>query len=145
MVALRYCVAAAVLFAALSFIGAASAQSGLKLPERGEIGIDPTFARGWFAPEYDTFGFAAPHWRDAPSLAAGASRMRMSYAFGSRTSLGMSLSRESYYSELEQRPLSLFGSYHFTQDWALSAESLSRDPLGLFRLQDFRIGLQRRF
>lgn len=140
----RYCASLWVLLAAL-FAGAAQAQSGLKLPERGETGIDPAFARGWFAPEYDAFGFAAPHWRDAPSLAASASRMRWSYAFGSRTSLGMSLSRESYYAELEQRPLSLFGSFHFTQDWALSAESLSRDPLGLFRLQDFRIGLQRRF
>ena len=123
---------------------AAHAQSGLKLPERGEQGIDPSFARGWFAPEYDPFGFAAPHWRDAPSLAAASSRMRWSYAFGERASLGMSLSRETY-NELEPRPLSVFGRYWFAQDWALSAESLSRDPLGLFRLQDFRIGLQRRF
>ena len=121
MVALRYCIAAAVLFAA----SAANAQSGLRLPERGETGIDPTIARGWFAPEYDTFGFAAPHWRDAPSLAAGASRMRWSYAFGGRASMGLSMSREATTSELEQRPLSLFGSYHFAQDWALSAESLS--------------------
>ena len=30
-------------------------------------------------------------------------------------------------------------------DWAVSAESLSRDTTGLFRLQDFRIGVQRRF
>jgi len=137
---LRYCASLCVLLAAF----AAHAQSGLKLPERGEPGIDATFARGWFAPEYDTFGFAAPHWRDVSSLAAGASRMRWSYVFGGRTSLGLSLARDSY-SELEQRPLSVFGSYHFAQDWALSAESLSRDPLGLFRLQDFRIGLQRRF
>jgi hypothetical protein len=138
---LRYCTLC-VLFTA----SAALAQSGLKLPDRGETGIDPTFARGWFAPEYDPFGFAAPHWRDAPSLAAGASRMRWSYAFGGRTSLGLSLAREGYANELEPpRSMSVFGSYHFAQDWALSAESLSRDPLGLFRLQDFRIGLQRRF
>jgi hypothetical protein len=142
---LRYRASLCVLLAAAAFTGAAQAQSGLKLPERGETGIDPTFARGWFAPEYDTFGFAAPHWRDISSLAAGNSRMRWSYAFGGRTSLGLSLARESLYSELEQRPLSVFGSYSFTQDWALSAESLSRDPLGLLRLQDFRIGLQRRF
>jgi hypothetical protein len=140
---LRYCTLC-VLFAAAAFSCGALAQSGLKLPERGEPGIDPNFARGWFAPEYDPFGFAAPHWRDIPSLAAGVSRMRWSYAFGGRASMGLSLSREAY-SEPEQRPLSVFGSYHFAQDWALSAESLSRDPLGLFRLQDFRIGVQRRF
>jgi len=138
---LRYCASLCVLLAALT----AQAQSGLKLPERGETGIDPAFARGWFAPEYDQFGFAAPHWRDIPSLAAGASRMRWSYAFSDGASMGLSLARERFYSEFEQRPLSVFGSYRFTQDWALSAESLSRDPLGLFRLQDFRIGLQRRF
>ena len=134
-----------VLFACAGLGGGALAQSGLKLPDRAETGIDPTFARGWFAPEYDTFGFAAPHWRDAPSLAAGASRMRWSYAFGGRASMGLSLAREAYYGELEQRPLSLFGSYRFAQDWALSAESLSRDAQGLLRLQDFRIGVQRRF
>ena len=146
MVALRYPVAAAVLFAAALLTGGANAQSGLKLPERGETGIDPAIARGWFAPEYDTFGFAAPHWRDAPSLAAGAARVRWSYAFGERTSLGLSLARESYANELEPpRSMSVFGRYSFAQDWALSAESLSRDPLGLLRLQDFRIGLQRRF
>ena len=43
------------------------AQSGLRLPERGEPGIDPGFARGWLAPEYDRFGFASYHWRDAAS------------------------------------------------------------------------------
>jgi hypothetical protein len=123
---------------------AAHAQSGLKLPERGETGIDPTFARGWFAPEYDTFGFAAPHWRDTPALAAGASRLRWAYSFGERASLGLSLAREREL-DLEQRPLSVFGRYWIAQDWALSAESLSRDPSGLLRLQDFRVGVQRRF
>lgn len=144
---LRHALVARIFAASLCALIAASAahaQSGLKLPERGEPGIDPTFARGWFAPEYDTFGFAAPHWRDAPSLAANASRMRWAYAFGERASLGLSLSREREL-DFEQRPLSLFGRYWFAQDWALSAESLSRDPLGLFRLQDFRVGVQRRF
>jgi hypothetical protein len=45
----------------------------------------------------------------------------------------------------EQRQVSLYGRYSLTPDWALSAETLSRDPSGLLRLQDFRIGVQRRF
>ena len=47
--------------------------------------------------------------------------------------------------EFEHRPLSVFGRYWFSPDWALSAESLSRDASGLLRLQDFRIGVQRQF
>jgi len=126
-------------------IGAASAfaQSGLRLPERGEPGLDPSFARGWLAPEYDRFGFAAYQWRDAYGFAP-TPRMRWSYAFGERASLSMSYAnlRDS---DLEPRPLSVFGRYWLSPDWALSAESLSRDPTGLFRLQDLRIGVQRRF
>jgi len=102
---------ASALFAALP----ALAQSGLRLPERGEQGLDPSFARGWLAPEYDRFGFATYQWRDPYSFA------------------------------LEPRPLSVFGRYWLSPDWALRAESASRDPTGLFRLQDFRIGVQRRF
>ena len=48
--------------------------------------------------------------------------------------------------ELEDnRQLSLYGRYSLTPDWALSAETLSRDPSGLLQLRDFRIGVQRRF
>lgn len=134
----RVALLAALLGAQLAF-----AQSGLRLPERGEQGLDPSFARGWLAPEYDRFGFAAYHWRDAYGFAP-APRMHWSYAFGERGSLSMSLSngREA---EFDQRPLSVFGRYWFSPDWAVSAESLSRDTTGLFRLQDFRIGVQRRF
>jgi len=130
---------ASALFAALP----ALAQSGLRLPERGEQGLDPSFARGWLAPEYDRFGFAGYQWRDAYGFSASP-RARWSYAFGERGSLSMSLAngREA---ENEQRPLSVFGRYWFSSDWAVSAESLSRDPTGLLRLQDFRIGVQRRF
>lgn len=139
MFALRAIAVASALLAALP----AAAQSGLRLPERGEPGLDPSFARGWFAPEYDRFGFPAFHWRDAYGFSPSP-RARWSYAFGERGSLSMSLanSREA---ENEQRPLSVFGRYWFSPDWAVSAESLSRDPTGLFRLQDFRIGVQRRF
>jgi len=106
----RICLVAGLLAAMSAF-----AQSGLRLPERGEPGLDPSFARGWLAPEYDRFGFATYQWRDPYSFA------------------------------LEPRPLSVFGRYWLSPDWALSAESASRDPTGLFRLQDFRIGVQRRF
>jgi hypothetical protein len=136
-----------VLLTALLSALTAFAQSGLRLPERAGSGLDPSFARGWLAPEYDRFGFAGYHWRDAYGFAP-APRMQWSYAFSERGSLSMSLAsgrdalRES---EFEQRPLSIFGRYWFSPDWALSAESLSRDPGGLLRLQDFRIGVQRRF
>jgi hypothetical protein len=118
-------------------------QSGLRLPERGEPGIDPGLARGWLAPEYDRFGFAAHQWREGLGFAP-ASRMRWSYDFGERASLSMSLAdrRET---DLEPRPLALYGRYWFAPNWAFSAESMSRDPGGLLRLQDVRIGVQRRF
>lgn len=92
-------------------------QSGLRVPERGEPGLDPSFARGWLAPEYDRFGFAAYQWRDTYGFAPSP-RMEGS---------------------------SVFGRYRVSPSWSVSAESLSRDASGLFRLQDFRIGLQRRF
>jgi hypothetical protein len=133
------------MFAIAGLLAAASAwaQSGLRLPERAEPGLDPSFARSWLAPEYDRFGFAAYQWRDIYGFAPGP-RMRWSYAFGERADLSMSLASPREW-DLEQRPLSVFGRYWFSPDWAVSAESLSRDPTGLFRLQDFRIGVQRRF
>jgi len=70
--------------------------------------------------------------------------MRWSYAFGERASLSMSLASPRDW-DYEARPLSLFGRYSLSPEWAVSAESLSRDASGLLRLQDFRIGVQRRF
>jgi len=123
------------------FVGAlisafpAFAQSGLRLPDRGESGLDPSFARGWLAPEYDRFGFASSYpWRP---------RSEWSTAAVDHGNLGLSLTRRD--AEFDQRPMSVFGRYWFSQDWAVSAESLSRDTTGLFRLQDVRIGVQRRF
>ena len=127
------------LFAALPAAG----ESGLRA-ERGEPGLDPTFARGWLAPEYDRFGFAAYQWRDAYGFATSP-RMQWSYAIGNRGSFSMSLANNGRESEMDHRPLSVFGRYWFSPDWAVSAESLSRDATGLLRLQDFRIGVQRRF
>ena len=120
----------------------AHAQSGLRLPQHGE-GLDPSFARGWLAPEYDHFGFATFRWRDNIRLGA-APRMNWSYAISERGSLGMSLGNSR---ELdEQRQFSLFGSYWVSPDWAVSAETTTgRDAGGVLRLQDIRIGVQRRF
>ena len=124
---------------ALAAAAPAYAQSGLRLPERSEPGIDPGFARGWLAPEFDRFGFAS---YQAMGFAP-AQRMNWSYTFGERTSLGLSVNSRDY--DYDQRDLSVFGRYWFANDWAVSAESLSREPTGLLRLQDFRIGVQRRF
>ena len=120
----------------------ASAQSGLRLPQHGEPGLDPTFARGWLAPDYDRFGFALNNWREAVGFAPG-QRMHWSYTLSGGSSLGMSMGNSAHVDE--NRQLSLYGRYSLTADWALSAETLSRDASGLFRLQDFRIGVQRRF
>lgn len=119
----------------------ALAQSGLRVPERGEPGLDPAFARGWLAPDFDRFGFASTHWKDALGFAPS-QRMNWSYTFGNRHSLGLSLGgvREYEY----ERQFSLYGRYWFAPDWALSAEAISRETSGL-RLQDFRIGVQRSF
>jgi hypothetical protein len=131
MVWLRCAALVGALLSALPAFG----QSGLRLPERGEPGLDPAFARGWLAPEYDRFGFATQHWRP---------RSEWSYSAADRGNLGLSLASRRD-SEWDPRPMSVFGRYWFSQDWAVSAESLARDTTGLFRLQDFRIGVQRRF
>lgn len=129
-----------VLCAALPALG----QSGLRVPQRGEPGLDPALARGWQVPEVDRFGYALHPWRDTMGLAPR-ERMNWSYEFGSRGNLGMSFMNGMREFDPDNRQYSLFGRYSLTQDWALSAETLSRDPSGLFRLQDFRIGVQRRF
>ena len=123
--------------------GQALGQSGLRLPHQVEPGLDPAFARGWLAPDYDRFGFALYTWREAVGFAPG-QRMQLTYTLGDRGSLGMSMASGAYYVD-ENRQVSLYGSYSLSADWALSAETLSRDASGLFRLQDFRIGVQRRF
>ena len=131
------------LFLLFLFAGQTLGQSGLRLPQQGEPGLDPTFARGWLAPDYDRFGFALHTWREAVGFAPG-QRMQLSYTLGDRGSLGMSMGSGASYVD-ENRQVSLYGSYSLSADWALSAETLSRDTSGLFRLQDFRIGVQRRF
>ena len=127
---------------ALALAASALAQSGLRVPERAEPGLDPAFARGWLAPDFDRFGFARYHWKEAHGFAPS-QRMNWSYSFGERGSLGMSLGDRDY--EYDQRQFSLFGRYWFGTDWALSAEATSRESTGLLRLNDWRIGVQRRF
>ena len=119
----------------------ALAQGGLRLPDRGEPGIDSSFARGWLAPDYDNFGFARYQWRDSSGYTPG-SRLNWSYSAG-RGTLGMGVINGRDLLE-QERQYSLFGRYSLTQDWALSAEML-RDPAGGLRPQDLRIGVQRRF
>ena len=121
----------------------AVAQSGLRVPHRDEPGLDPALARGWLVPEYDRFGFASQPWRDGLGFAP-ARRIGWSYDLTQRTRLSMSYAN-GHDAELAARPLSLFGRYWLSTDWSLSAESASRDASGLLRLQDVRIGVQRRF
>ena len=130
------------LLALLLFAGPALGQSGLRLPQQGEPGLDPTFARGWLAPDFDRYGFALNHWRETVGFAPG-QRMNWSYTLNERSMLGMGMGNNYYYDD--QRQLSVYGRYSLTPDWALSAETLSRDPAGLLQLRDFRIGVQRRF
>src|SRR5687767_26919 len=84
-----------ILAAALIWALPALGQS-LRLPDRGEQGLDPSFARGWLAPDFDRFGFAHAHWKES-SLAA--QRMNWSYSLSERSSLGLSMgaSREFDY------------------------------------------------
>ena len=126
--------------------GAASGQS-LRIPERGEPGLDPAFARGLLAPEQDRYGYGNFHWRDAIGFSVS-QRMQWAYALGQRTSLGMSLASGRDFDSaagLESRQYGLFGRYWFSSDWSFSAEAVSREPGSVLRLQDFRIGVQRQF
>lgn len=126
------------LLAALS-AGEALAQAGLRVPERLEPGLDPAFARGWLAPEYDRFGFAAYQWRDGLGYAP-LPRTTWAYSIGSRADVSLS------YSNIDSAQVSVFGRWWFSPDWAVSAETGTRDQPGFLpKVQDFRFGLQRRF
>ena len=134
------------IFSLLAALGAgqALAQAGLRVPERAELGLDPAFARGWLTPEYDRFGFAQYQVRDATGFSP-ISRLMWSYSVGQRADFSMTYSSSGRDYDYE-RQVSVFGRWWFTPEWALSAETVSRDQPGwLPRLQDFRIGVQRRF
>jgi hypothetical protein len=137
----------ALVFVVLAAALPALAESGLRVPQRGEPGLDPSLARGWFAPHFDRFGFANYQWKQAMGFAPS-ERMNWSYAFGDRGSLGMSYANGRDIDPatvIDARQFGLFGRYSFAQDWSLSAEAVTREPGTLFRLHDLRIGVQRRF
>jgi hypothetical protein len=122
------------LFALLVLVAAApaAAQSGIYLP-RGEPGLDPSLAPAWQSPDYSLQRFTSgqrPSW---------------SWSFTERGSLGMSYYSNGRDVDFDSRQMSLFGSYAIGGNWALSAETQLRDPGSLPRLQDLRIGVQRRF
>lgn len=136
-----------------TFVGIALpafSQDGLRVPLRADgSGIDPSFAAGWLSPERERRGFAPHHWRDAVGFTP-TTQAQWSYAFGPQTSLGMSVASGRDFDTapifgIESRKYGLFGRYSLAQDWSVSAETISREPNSLFRLQDFRIGLRRQF
>jgi hypothetical protein len=128
----------------------AMAQDGLKLPARGEQGIDPSFAGGWLSPERDRLGVPRYYWRDSIGFAPS-QRMQWSYAVGQYGSLGMSVASGRDFESApiygqETRQYGLFGRYSLAPDWSLSAETtVSRDPVNSLLRQDIRIGLRRQF
>ena len=135
-----------ILIATLAAALPAAAQS-LRPAQRGEPGLDPSFARGWLAPSIDRFGFANYRWNEPLGLAPR-DRMDWSYEFGDRGSLGMSYGSGRNYdptTAIDGRQFGLIGRYSLSPDWSLNAEAVSREPGALLRLQDFRIGVQRRF
>ncbi len=137
------------LYALLGAALPAAAQDGLRLPARPETGIDPSYAPGWFNPARERYGFAQYHWRDSTGFAP-TQRMHWSYDLGARSSLGMSMtSGRDFNSDpvygAEARQYGLIGRYSLAPDWSLSAETMTRDPATVLRIQDFRIGLRRQF
>jgi len=138
-----------VVFALLGAALPAFGQEGLRVPARVGAGIDPAFAGGWLSPERERLGHAPYHWRDSIGFAP-TQRMQWSYALGSRSSVDMSLANGRDFSAdpiygTDVRKFGVGGRYSLAPDWSLSAETVSRDPGMLFRLQDFRIGLRRQF
>lgn len=126
---------------------AALAEDGLKVTTRG-TGIDPSFAPNWLNPERERLGFAAFQWRDAIGFSPTA-RVQWAYPVG-HSSFGMSVASGKDYDSVpvvgvDARQYGFFGRYSLAPDWSLSAETLSRDPNSLFRLQDLRIGVRRQF
>ena len=121
------------------------AQAGLRVPERSEPGLDPAFARGWLAPEYDRFGFLAYQLRD-PAAAAPGQRMSWAYSVSPRADFSLTYSNGGSRDFDYDRQVSLYGRWWFSPEWALSAETAARDQPGFLpRIQDLRIGVQRRF
>jgi hypothetical protein len=139
---------ALVAVASLGIALPALGQEGLRLPARSlGFGIDPSFAPNWYRPERDR-SLAPNNWRDTIGFAPSG-RLQLSYPLGQH-SLGMSMASGRDYEAApifgtETRQYGLFGRYWLSPDWSVNAESVSREPGSVFRLQDFRIGLRRQF
>ena len=74
------------------------------------------------------------------------SRMMWSYSLGQRADFSMAYNSSSGREVDYERQVSLYGRWWFSPDWALAGEAVSRDQPGFLpRVQDFRIGVQRRF
>jgi hypothetical protein len=129
--------------------GMAFGQDGLKVPTRGEPGLDPSLASGWLSPERDRLG-SRYYWRDAAGFSEG-QRMQWSYNLGRNYSLGMSVANGRDFDSspiygAETRQYGLFGRYTLAPDWALIGEATSsRDPVNSLSRQEFRFGLRRQF
>ena len=66
--------------------------------------------------------------------------MSWAYSFGSRADVSLS------YNNVDVSQVSVYGRWWLSPEWALSAETVSRDQPGFLpRVQDFRFGVQRRF
>jgi hypothetical protein len=129
--------------------GMAFGQDGLKVPVRGEPGLDPSLATGWLSPERDRLG-SRYYWRDAAGFSEG-QRMQWSYNLGRNYSLGMSVASGRDFDSspiygAETRQYGLFGRYSLAPDWSLIGEATSsRDPVNSLTRQEFRFGLRRQF
>ena len=138
---------AAAVLAAVS--GTALAQEGLRVPPRGEPGLDPALATGWLSPDRDRLG-SRYYWRDAAGFSEG-QRMQWSYNLGRNYSLGMSVANGRDFDSspiygAETRQYGLFGRYSLAPDWSLVGEATSaRDPVNSLNRQEFRFGLRRQF
>jgi hypothetical protein len=137
------------LLAALGFAFPALSQDGIRPPMRADgSGLDPSFAGGWFSPD-GVRNFAPYHWRDAVGFAP-TTKAQWSYSLAPHASLGLSMASGRDFDTApifgtETRQYGFFGRYSLASDWSVSAETMSREPNSLFRLQDFRIGLRRQF
>jgi len=140
------CLAAA---SAAAVYGSALAQEGLRMPARGEPGLDPSLATGWLSPERDRLG-SRYYWRDAAGFNAG-QRMQWSYNLGRNYSLGMSVANGRDFDSspiygAETRQYGFFGRYSLAPDWSLVGEATSsRDPVTSLNRQELRFGLRRQF
>lgn len=127
--------------------GTALSQEGLKVPARGEPGLDPSLATGWLIGDRAGSRY---YWRDATGFSE-AQRLQWSYSLGRNYSLGMSVANGRDFDSspiygVETRQYGFFGRYSLAPDWSLVGEATSsRDPVNSLNRQEFRFGVRRQF